>query len=72
MSLDNMSSRNAKKSVFMTQVTMSSDAFSVGKQHPFFFFFLNHGTLMLRNTVKEMIYLMMSMTTSQDLLLRYN
>lgn len=55
----------------MTEVTMSSDAFSVGKQHPFFFF-PNHGTLMLRNTVKEMIYLMMSMTTSQDLLLRYN
>lgn len=29
-------SRNAKKSIFMTEVTMSSDAFSLGKQHSFF------------------------------------
>lgn len=32
----NMGTRNAKKSVFMAEVTVSSDAFSVGKQHSFF------------------------------------
>lgn len=31
MSPDTMWSKNAEKSVFMTEVTMSSDAFSIGK-----------------------------------------